>query len=133
MREHFHLGDLARVCPAQHTNVIVVDQRIVQCVALIEELEDRLGQARTFGDAITLGHRSCADISNDAFDGNHFQRDDQRIALVEQSHEMGRDVRLGELAHNVGIDPIVGLAFLCELGNLRAVECARVVPEMHDQ
>src|SRR5450759_2339292 len=46
---------------------------------------------------------------------------------------MGRYTCGGELAHDKGVDPVVGLALLCELGNLGAVECAGVVPEMHHQ
>ena len=80
-----HLRDLTNRRPSQHSGVVVVAQGVVQGVALQKDLEDRLAQLRTFGNAIARGHRPRADIAHDAFDGNHTfygVRHDGRIAIV---------------------------------------------------
>ena len=55
--------DLGDRRPAEHADVIVVDEWIVQRVALQEEFENRLRQLRALGDAVALGHRSGADVA----------------------------------------------------------------------
>ena len=113
--------------------MIVVDERIVQRVALQEEFEDRLGELRSFGDSVALGHRPRADVAHHAFDGKHLHRPDQRFTLVQHADEMRRHPGRGELAHHVRIDLVVGLAFLLELRELHAVERRHVVPIVHHE
>ena len=133
MRERLHLRDLVRRRPPQHADVVVVDERIVQRVALQEELEDRLGQSRALLDAVALGHRARADVAHDALDRDHLHRLDQRLALVQQRDEMRADPRGGELAHHVRVDPVVRLALAFELRELDAVERRHVVAVVHDE
>ena len=128
-----HLRDLRRARPAQDANVVLVAQRIVQRVALQEELEDRLGKARSLGDAIPLRHRARAHIAHDALHRNHLHRPHQRLALVQHADEVRRDAGRGELAHHVRIDLVVGLALLRQLGELHAVEGRHVVAIVHHE
>ena len=133
MRERLHLLDLRARRPSEHADVIVVDQGIVQRVALQEEFENRLRQPRALLDAIALGHRAGADVAHDALDRNHLHRAHQRFALVQYADEMRWNAGGGELAHDVGIELVVGLALAFQLGELRPVERRHVVSIMHDE
>ena len=81
-----HLGDRSRLPNPANEG----DRRYQRsCMhALVKEFENRLGQARAFGDAVALGHRP-AQTFRTTHKREHFQRNDQRIALMS-SHEMGR-------------------------------------------
>ena len=133
MRQRLHLRDLVGGRPLQHADVVVVDERIVQRVALQEEFEDRLRQPRALLDAVALGHRAGADVAHDALDRDHLHRLHQRFALVQQAHEMRADAGGGELAHDERVDPVVRLALAVELRELHAVERRHVVAVMHDE
>ena len=133
VRQRLHLRDLVRRRPAQHADVVLVAQRVVQRVALEEELEDRLGELRALGDAVALRHRARAHVAHDALDGNHLHRLHQRLALVQHADEVRRNARRGELSHHERVDPVVGLALQRKLGELDAVERRHVVAVMHDE
>ena len=131
--ELLHLRDFPGVRPSEHSNVILVAKRIVQRVALQEKLEDGLGELQALLDAVALGHRARAHIAHDALDRNHLHRLHQRLALVQEPHEVRRDAGRGEPAHHVGVDLVVRFALLRKLRELDAVERRHVVPVMHDE
>ena len=78
-----HLAISFGARPAEHADVIVVAQRIVQRVALRKNSKIGSASLRAFLDAVALGHRARAHVAHDALDRDHLHRLHQRLALVQ--------------------------------------------------
>ena len=133
MGQSLHFRDLVGTGPAKHPDVIIVDQWIVQRVALVEEFEDRFRQPSAFGNAVALGHRAGAHVAHHALHRDHLHRPHQRFALVQQADKVRGNGSRGELAHDESVDLVVGLPLLRQLRDLGTVEGAGVVAKMHDE
>src|SRR6185295_10908139 len=89
-RELDHAVDLRLGRHPEHAHVPIVDHGIVERVALVEELDDRLGKRLPFLEPEALRETPRDDVADDHLDGHDRQAPHQHVAVVEATHEVRR-------------------------------------------
>ena len=79
-------------CSSDSDRVVVVDERIVEFVALVRYFKNRRFKLRAFGHSEPFAERACGDVPHDHFERNDFHFSAEHFAVGKFFNKMRRHV-----------------------------------------
>src|SRR5437660_858302 len=132
-RELDHAIDLRLRRHPEDAHVPLVDHRIVEGVALVVELDDRLGQRLALFHPEAFREAAGDDVPHHHLDRHDLETLHQHVAVVEAADEMRRHPLALEETEEDLRDGVVANAFLDDRAAFLGVERGRVVLEVLEE
>ena len=107
--------------------MIAVDERVVQLVVLIGELDGRLVENDALLNAVALCKGACRNIADYYLERHYRDALYYRLAVAELADKVGGNALLLEQGHKVVGHAVVYRTLALDGALLQSVECGRVV------